>query len=67
MLKTLLCRTNLGHHRVAEADRDVNVTRHCVYCGKVDPRGTRRPERLFDSDHPTYAVPFTPPDSPGGY
>jgi hypothetical protein len=70
MLKTLLCKTNLGHHWVAEADGDGNFTRHCVYCGKVDPHGARWSERLSDRDRPThstYADPFTPPDSPGGY
>jgi hypothetical protein len=70
MLKTLLCKTNLGHHWVAEADRDGNFTRHCAYCGKVDPHGARWSERLSQRDHPThsnYADPFTPPDMPGGY
>jgi len=70
MLKTVLCKTNLGHHWVAEADSDGNFTRHCVNCGKVDRHGARWSERLTDRDHPTrstYADPFTHPDGPGNY
>lgn len=70
MLKTLLCKTNLGHHWVAEADSDGNFKRHCVNCGKVDRHGARWSERLIDRDHSvhsSYTDPFTPPDGPGNY
>ncbi|MFJ6155784.1 hypothetical protein ACIQF8_07375 [Pseudarthrobacter sp. NPDC092184] len=67
MLKTLLCKINLGHHWVAEADRDGNFTRHCVKCGKVD-RHAGWSEHLSDRDRPThsnFADPITRSDGPG--
>ena len=68
MLKALLRKINLGHHWVAEADRDGTFTRHCVKCGKVDPHAARWSERLSDRDRPTrsnFADPMTPSDGPG--
>jgi hypothetical protein len=55
MLKILLCKINLGHHWVAESDRDGNFSRYCLNCGKVDRHGARWSQRLSAGDHPTRA------------
>jgi hypothetical protein len=38
MLKALLCKLNLGHHWVAETDKEGNFRRRCNACGKYDHR-----------------------------
>ncbi|MDQ0691519.1 hypothetical protein [Arthrobacter sp. W4I7] len=61
MLKTLLCKINVGHHWVAAADPDGNFNRHCVNCGKVDAHVARWPDRLSARDHPPHdALPDIP-------
>lgn len=41
MIKRLLCRVNLGHHWLAEADAEGNFRRRCRNCGKYARRGAR--------------------------
>lgn len=54
MLRTLLCRLNLGHHWMADVDTDADVgfRRYCVRCGKVDPHIARRASYRAERDHP---------------
>jgi Prophage protein (DUF1660) len=52
MLKTLLCKLNLGHHWLAAADPDGSLRRHCTRCGKYDRRGAKWFRRLAKGDRP---------------
>lgn len=36
MIQILLCRLNIGHHWLAEADSDGGVRRRCTKCGRYD-------------------------------
>jgi hypothetical protein len=53
MLKTLLCKMNLGHHWVGETDKDGNFRRKCRNCGKYDRRA-KWSGHLADGDHPVH-------------
>ena len=52
MLTTLLCKLNLGHHWLAQADPEGTLLRHCTKCGKYDRRGAKWFRRLAKSDRP---------------
>ena len=52
MLNTLLCKVNLGHHWLAQADPDGTLLRRCARCGKYDRRGAKWFRRLAAGDRP---------------
>jgi hypothetical protein len=50
-LDNLLCKLNIGHHRLAEANPDGTFYRHCVKCGKADSHSDRWSGRIARGDH----------------
>ena len=60
MLKTLLCKVNLGHHWLAETDPDGNFVRRCTNCGKLDRHGGGRSGRPAYDGPPSSDIPEPP-------
>ncbi|MCU1515536.1 MAG: hypothetical protein JWQ75_257 [Pseudarthrobacter sp.] len=61
MLKTLLCKLNLGHHWVAEADQEGKFRRRCRNCGKYARHGVGRSRDSAADDHPGHSDIPEPP------
>jgi hypothetical protein len=53
VLRTILCKLNLGHHWAAEADGTGSFRRVCVHCGKYDSHGSRWSGHLAGGDRPS--------------
>lgn len=52
MFQTLLCRLGVGHHWLAEMDKNGGYRRRCVKCGKYDRRSASWSGHLAQNDHP---------------